>query len=128
MHLVNHVDLEACIGGGIDSLLEQLRHIVHTAIGCSIHFNIVNETPRINCHTGFADTTRMRGNVTLTIAALTIERFSQNARERSLANTSGAGEQVGMMQALLLQRVRKRTHDVLLPDQTVEIFRAIFAC
>jgi hypothetical protein len=33
---------------------------------------------------------------TLTVATLTIERFGQNARERGLAHTSSAGEQVSM--------------------------------
>ena len=50
-------------------------------------------------------------------AVLAVERLGEDARERGLADAARTGKQVGMVQALLAQRVRERAHDVLLADQ-----------
>ena len=48
---------------------------------------------------------------------LAVQALRQDARERRLADAARAGEQVGVVQPLLLERVPQRAHDVLLPDQ-----------
>ena len=69
----------------------------------------------------------MRGDITVTVSTLTIERFGENTRERSFADPTCAGEQIRMVQAFLLQRMGERAHHMLLPDQAGEVFGAIFA-
>ncbi len=53
--------------------------------------------------------------IPLTIYPRAVERFGQDARRRGLAYATRAGEQVGMVQALLRQRIGQGLHDVLLP-------------
>jgi hypothetical protein len=45
-----------------------------------------------------------------------IERLGQDPRHRGLAHTPGAGEQVGVVQALRIERIGQGPHDMLLPD------------
>ena len=53
-------------------------------------------------------------------ARFAVERFRDDARERRLADAARAGEEIGVVQPLLAQRVRERAHDVLLADELGE--------
>ncbi|VVE59101.1 hypothetical protein PTE30175_05369 [Pandoraea terrae] len=122
VHFVDHIDLEACVGRRIDRLLEQRGHFVDAAVRRGIHFDVIDKTPLIDCPACLADAARLGGD-----AGLAIERLGQNSRERGLADTACAREQIRMMQALLFERVRKGAHHVLLANQGRETFRAPFA-
>ena len=50
-------------------------------------------------------------------AGFAVKRLGNNARQRGFAHPARAGKKVGMMQALLLQRIGERPHHMLLPDQ-----------
>jgi hypothetical protein len=56
-------------------------------------------------------------------AGFAVEALCEDARERGLSDPARSREQVGVMQALLLERVPERAHDVLLPDQAAEVPR-----
>ena len=78
MNFIDHVDLEACIGWCINSLLKQLRHFIDATVGCGVHFDVINEAAGINRGTGIAQATGMSRDIALPIGALTIQRLGQN--------------------------------------------------
>src|SRR6185437_1051024 len=60
-------------------------------------------------------------------ALLAIQRLRENPRDGSLADATRAGEEIRVMHAPRIQRVRQCLDDVLLPDQFIELLRAPFA-
>ena len=77
---------------------------------------------------------RMKPMIAVLIAAVltlagcnTVEGLGQDARHRGLADAARAGEQVGVVQPLLRQRVGQGLHHVLLAHHFGEISRAVFA-
>src|SRR6185369_14266111 len=78
----------------------------------------VDEAPAVDLEASRALAARMRRD-----AGLAVEALRQDARERGLAHPARPGEEVGVVQPLLLQRVAQRAHDVLLPHQAAEIPR-----
>ena len=56
-----------------------------------------------------------------------IERFGQNARGRSLSNSARTDEEVGVREAILLDRILQRARDVRLAHEIVKCLRSIFA-
>ncbi len=121
VNFVDHIDLEARIRGRVHGLLQQLRHFIHAAVGRRIHFDVIDKAPGIDGHAGIAHTAGMGGD-----AGHTVKRLGQYARQRGLADPARAGEQIGMMQALLFERMRQGAHDVLLPYQRFEALGAVF--
>ncbi len=126
VHFIDHVDLEARIRRCIDRLFQQLRHFVDAAVRRRIHLDIVDETSGIDRHARLADTARRCGDAAVAVGPDAIQRFRQDPRQSSLANTAGTGEQIGVVQTLLLQGVRQGPNDVFLADQRIETSGAIF--
>ncbi|VVE64644.1 hypothetical protein PPN31119_01642 [Pandoraea pnomenusa] len=122
VHFVDHVDLEAGIRGRVDGLLEQRRHFIDAPVRRRIHFDVIDETALVDRAARLAHTTRLGRD-----PRLAVERLGQNTRERRLADAARARKQIGVMQTLLLERVRQRTHDMLLAHQGREAFGAPFA-
>ena len=60
-------------------------------------------------------------------AAQAVERLGEDARARRLADAAHAGEQEGVRDAVLFDRVRERPRDVLLADQVPKTHRAPLA-
>ena len=123
---VDHVDLEACIRRCIHRLLQQLRHFINPAVGGSVDFDVVDKASGIDRHAGIAYPAGGAGNAAAAIGTLAIEGFSQDARQRGLADAAGAGEQISVVQAAAVERMRQCPHHVLLSDQSVESFGTIF--
>src|SRR6266516_3463716 len=57
-----------------------------------------------------------------------IERFGQQARRSCLANATGAGEKIRVMQTLMLDSIRKRLRDDSLAGNVGEGLRPPFTC
>ncbi|CAB3758216.1 hypothetical protein LMG29542_03263 [Paraburkholderia humisilvae] len=123
VHFVDHIDLEARIDRRIHRALEQRGHFVDPAIARRIHFDIVDEAPFVDLPARAAHAARRGGD-----ARLTVERLREDARQRGLADAACSGEQIGVMQAAAVERMRERAHDVLLSDERREIFRPPLAC
>ena len=83
----------------------------------------IDETARIDLDACRAFAARLGSN-----ASFAVKRLGDNARQRRLADTARASEQVGMMQALLLERIGQRPHRVLLPDQFGKSLGPPLAC
>ena len=60
-------------------------------------------------------------------AVLAVEGLGEDAGEGGLAGAAGAGEEVGLRDAALLDRGAQRADDVVLPDDLLEGLRAPFA-
>ena len=118
VHFVDHVDLVTRPGRRVLRGVEQLAHLVHAGVGRGIDLEQVDEAAGIDLRAGAALPAGLRGH-----ALLAVQAFRQNARQRRLAHATGPGEEVGVMQALLLQRVGQRPHDVLLPNEAGEVAR-----
>ena len=57
--------------------------------------------------------------------SLAVQRLRDDPRKRRLAGAARAGEQVRLANLVALDRVAKRAHDRLLPDDLVEVERAV---
>ena len=127
VHLINHEDLEAPLHGFVDRLLQQGLNLVDAAVTGGIQLGIVHKASAINISARLADTTGASGDSTITVRALAVQRFSQDARHRGLANAARTGKQVGMVQALGGQRVGQGFHHVVLPHHLGKIAGAVLA-
>ena len=71
--------------------------------------------------------TRPRLVPALAVRAGAVQALGQDARDRGLADATRAGEQIGVVQALLFKRVRECPNHVFLADQFLECPGAVFA-
>ena len=122
VHLVDHEHLEAPLHRLVDRLLQQLLDFVHAAVGGRVKLGVVDKMTGVDVGASSANAARLVGD-----AGFAVERFSQNARHRGLADTAGAGEQIGVMQALRTQGIGQRLHNMRLTHQLFECFRTVFA-
>jgi hypothetical protein len=122
VHLVDHVHLEAPLGRRVLRRLEELAHLVDARVGRCVDLQQVDEAPGVDLDAGGAPAAGRRGD-----ARLAVEALGEDARERRLADAARAGEEIGVVQALRVERVAQRAHDVLLPDQAREILGAPLA-
>ena len=123
VHFVDHVDLEAPLHRRIHRLVEQRRHVVHAAVRGRVHLDVIGEAVGIDRAARIAHATGFGRD-----AGLAIQGLGQDAADRGLAHAAGAGKQPGVMQPPGGERVRQRTHDVLLTDQRAEGLRPPLAC
>ena len=127
MDFVDHEDLEAPLHGLVHRLFQQALHLVHAAVGGGVQLGVVGEASAVDGGAGGALAARLGGDAALPVQALAVERFGQNARHRGLTHAARAGEQVGMVQALLRQGIGEGLHHMLLPNHFSKIARAVFA-
>ena len=59
-------------------------------------------------------------------SGLAIQRLGKDARQRGLTNSAGPGEQIGMVQPVMVKRITQGAHHVLLPHHFGEVARAPF--
>jgi hypothetical protein len=117
VHFVDDVHLEAPAGWRIQRVLQQFAHIVDLRIRSGVEFDQVDKAAAVDFSAGAAFAAGR-----ICDAVFAIQGFGNNARQRGLAHAARAGEQVGVMQTLLLQGVAQRTDDMLLSDQFGEKF------
>ena len=116
MHFVDDIHLETSAGWHIQRAFQQFAHIIHLRIRGCIQLDQIDKAPTVNFGTGAALATG-RGSDT----SFTIQRFGKDTRDGGFAYAAGSGEQIGMVQAILHQRVAQRLHDMLLPRQLSEV-------
>jgi hypothetical protein len=102
----------------INRVLEQLPHLIDTGIGRRIDLKQVNKAAAIDF---LASRTNTAGRCR--DSGLAIQRFGEDARQGRLADPPRTGKQIGVVQALLGERVRQRTDHMLLPNQRRKIAR-----
>jgi len=115
VHFVDHEDLEAALHRFVNRLLQQALHLVHAPVGGRVQLGVVHKTARVDVAAGLAHAAGLGRDAALSICALAVERLGQDARDRGLAHPAGAGEQIGVVQALLGERVGEGLDHMLLP-------------
>ena len=121
VHLVDQVHLVAAAGWRILHILQQLTGVLNLGARSGIHFNQVDKTAFIDFFTGTAFPAGCG-----TDPLLTVQGLGKDACDGGLANTAGTAEQVGMVQAVIIQRVDQCTLHVVLADQLGKIAGAPF--
>ena len=127
VHFVDHEDLEAPLHGLVNGLLQQALNFIDAPVGGGIELGVIDKTPRINGAAHLAHAARLGGDAALPVCAHAIERFGQNARHRGFAHAARAGEEIGMVQPLLRERIRQSLHHMLLAHHLGEALGAVFA-
>jgi len=115
VHFVNHIDLVSPGSWRVNRVIEQLRHLVDTAIRCSVKLQVVNKSTHIDFGTGTALTARGR-----THTLFTVDGLRQDSRDRRLTDASGTGKKLRMVKPAGFQRMVERPNDVILANQGIE--------
>ena len=115
MHLVDEVDLVAAARRRVLHVVEQVTRVLDLGARSGVHFDQVDETPVVDVATGRADAAG-RGRDAL----LAIQRLGKNPGNGGLADAARAGEQVGMVQPVVVQRVHQGAQHVFLAHQVGE--------
>ena len=102
------IDLEAAEHRLVDRLVEQLRDLVDAAVRGRVELDVVDEAAGVDVAAGL----RTRRTACAVMPPCpsgpgAVERLGEDARDRRLADAARAGEQVGVVQALL-RRARWR--------------------
>jgi hypothetical protein len=100
--------------------LADLADIVDAALRRGVHLDDVEGAAVRDRDAGVTCLVRVRGR-----AFLTVEPLGEDARERRLAGAARAGEKIGLPYLSGADRVLQRPHDRLLPDDLVEVQRAV---
>ena len=114
VHFVNHEDLEAPLHGLVDGLLQQALDFVHAPVAGGVQLGVVHKAPGVDGCAGRALAARGGGDAALPVRPRAVERLGQDARNRGFAHAARAGEQIGVVQALLRERIAQGLHHVLL--------------
>jgi len=122
MHLIDQIDLVAASDRGIGDILQQLPGLIHLGPGGGIHLQQVDEAPLVDLTAGAAHPT---GGGTHPL--FTVEGLGEDARQGGLAHPPGTGEEIGVVQAIIVQGVGQRLDHVLLPHQLAERLGTPFA-
>ena len=118
VHFVDQVDLVASDCRRVPRVVENLPHVVDAGVGRGVELEEVDEATGIDLGAGRADTARRGGN-----ARHAIEALGKDPRDRGLAHTAGAGQQIRVVNAAARQRIGERRHHVLLAGQLGERHR-----
>ena len=122
VHLVDQVDLEARAGGGVLHVVQQLAGVLHLGPRGGIDLQQVDAAPLGDLLAGTAAAAGLR-----THPGLAVQALGKDARNGGLAHAAGAGEQVGVVQAVVIQGIYQRLTHMLLTDQFTESAGAPFA-
>ena len=115
MHFVDDIYLEAAAAGRVQGAFQQFTHIVDLRVRCSIQFDQVYEAPAIDFPAGTAFSTWCGRD-----SGCTIQGLRKDSCNGGLADPARTGKQIGVMQAILRERIAQRAYYMLLPDQLGE--------
>src|SRR5204862_2248243 len=107
-------DLEATDDRLVDRLIEQPRDLVDAAVRGGVELDVIDEAAGVDVAAGRAQATRLGGDPAVAVRTRAVERLGEDARDRRLADAARAGEEIGVVEALLRQRVGERLDDVRL--------------
>ena len=117
MHLVDQVHLVTRPGGRILDVFQQLPGVLHLGARGRVHFQQVDAAPLGDLQAGRALAAGLRAH-----PGFAIEALGQDAGDGGLAHPACAGEQVGVVQAIVIQGIDQGLQYVLLADHFAEAF------
>ena len=109
--LVDQVHLVAGPGRCVLDIFQQVAGVLHLGARGRVHFQQVDTAALGNLQAGRALAAGLG-----TDPGFTVETLGQNAGDGGLAHTAGTGEQVGVVQAIVVQGVDQRLQYMLLAD------------
>ncbi len=118
--LVEDVDLPGPLGRRVADPLTKLADVVDRAVRGGVHLDHVHRAAVGDRDARLADATRSQGR-----AVDAVERAGEDLRHRGLARPARADEQVGVMDAIALDRVAEGANDMLLAHDLGERLRAM---
>ena len=122
VHFVDDVDLEMPFARRVTHVVAQLAHLLDAVVARAVDLEHVEAVARRDFLAAIANAARRHGR-----AVHAIERLRQDARRRSFPDPARADEEIGVGEAVLLDRVLERARHVRLPDEIVERLRPIFS-
>ena len=128
MDFVDHVDLKASVRRNVFGALQKRDHVINTAGGCRVHFDVVNEAVFVNGSTGFANAAGLSGNAALSVRPDTVQTFGKNSGNRRFTDTARTRKKVSMVKSIFRQGMRQGTNNVILSEQRRKIMRPPLAC
>ena len=122
MYLIDEIHLKTAFGWRVLDVVQQVAGFIHLGARGGVYFDEVDKTSFVEFATGAAHATGPAAN-----PRLAVEAFGKHARQRGFAHAASAGEQISMVEAPGVQRVRQGTQDMALPDDLAEITRPPFS-
>lgn len=123
MHLVNDVHFVLPFDRRVLRIFTEFANVVHAVVRCTVNFYHVHRAPGVYLCAGSADIARLK----LRRGILTVHRFGENTRRRSLAYATRTIEDIRMVYASRLHGIAQRPRDVFLPDDISEALGSPFA-
>ena len=100
VHLIDEIHLEAALAGQELRVVEEVAGVFNTGARRRVDLDQVHEAASRNLLACPACPAGLGGD-----ARLAVETGREDARERGFADATGTGEQIGVMQALVVERV-----------------------
>ena len=100
VHLVDKVHLEPPLDRGKGDIVQQFPGLIDPGAGGSVHLQQVDEPAFVNLPTGGALATRSGADTRFTVQGL-----GENAGQGGLTDPAGTGEEIGVVEAILIQRI-----------------------
>ena len=123
VHFVDQVDLEAPTAWRVLHVIEKFAGIFDLGAARGVDLDQVDEAALVNLP---AYRTRAAGRGRDT--GLAVEAFGYDSCNGGLAHTPGAGEQIGVVQALVVQGIDQGLEHMGLADHFAERARTPFTC
>ncbi len=123
VHFVDQVNLEAPAARCVLHVIEQLAGVLDLGPAGSVDLDQVDEAALVDLPAHRTRTAGRGGN-----ARLTVEAFGDDPRNGGLAHAARTSEQVGMVQALVVQGIDQGLEHMGLADHFAERARTPFTC
>jgi hypothetical protein len=129
MHFVDDVNFHAAAGRQKFHLLADLAHVIHAVIGGAVDFEYVDGGASVDIQAARAFVAGDAGVLAagLGFRIFAAKRFGKNTGHGGFAYAAGAGKEVGLAELILFESVDERRRYVLLPNQFIELLRAVFS-
>src|SRR5207248_2529718 len=121
---VDDVDLEAAAGGAIGGVFDDGADVVDAGVGGGVDLDDVDVVAAGDAEAGFTFPAGLCGGL---VGFLAVKGLGEDAGHGGFAGAAGAGEEKGVGDAAGLDGALEGLGDLVLPDDLVEILRAIFA-
>jgi hypothetical protein len=122
VHFIDDVDLEPAAGRANGDVLPQAPDLINSAVAGGVDLDHVHILPRRDRLTGVADIAGLGCR-----PRVAVERLGVDPRGARLADSAGAGEQVGVTDPAALDRPGQAAGNMLLTDQVGEELRPVAA-
>ena len=112
VHFVDDVDLEAARRRRVQRIFQQLAHVVDLGIGGGVELDRSTKRPPSISQQAPHFPQGVDGD-----PSLAVKRLRDDAGERRFSDAARTGEEIGVVQPLLVERIGERPHHVLLPHE-----------